>query len=346
MIDVLAITDRFAKRTIVELELERLLGVSGMRFAVSFLENDWPVESFQRSHEVQEFVGSDAVVARMAEDVDVILTHVGPVTERVFSEARRLRVVGVFRGGPVNVNIEAATRRGIPVVHAPGRNAPAVAEFTVGLVLAAFRRIPEAHKALINGIWRSDLYIFENSGLELDGRVAGIIGFGNVGARVSALLSGFGMHVLVNDPYVSREVVAASGAEPTDLDDLLKRSDVVSIHSRLTEGTRGLVNHSFLGKMKADAILVNTSRGGLVNHDDLVDALENGRLRGAALDVYGEEPLDNGSPLLHLKNVVLTPHIAGASQETAYRGVRQVISDVMAILKGERPQNCLNPKVL
>jgi D-3-phosphoglycerate dehydrogenase / 2-oxoglutarate reductase len=218
------------------------------------------------------------------------------------------------RGGPVNVNLAAAAERGIAVRSTPGRNAPAAAEHTVALLLAALRRIPDVHATVRDGQWRGDLYALSAAGRELSGTTTGLIGYGAIGARVARILRAFDSRVLVYDPYTSPDSSFVS-----TVDELFERSSVVSLHARLTPETRHIVDAAALARMPRGGVLVNTARGGLVDYDAVVDALESGHLGAAAFDVYDPEPVSKDARLLTALNVVLTPHLAGATVQTAER---------------------------
>jgi D-3-phosphoglycerate dehydrogenase len=345
LLDILALTDKFITSALVEDVLnERLAPVE--EFRLRTLTSDWPITPLHRGEEVDEFVGSEKAVTREVAQADLLLTHVGPVSSKVLQAAPRLRAIGVPRGGPLNVNVRAATERGVPVINAPGRNAPVVAEFTLGMILALVRNIARSHEDLRAGTWRGDFYVYELSGFELDGSTAGLIGYGNIGARVSRLLQAFGVRVLVYDPFVEAEVVREQGGEPVELSRLLGESDIVSLHLRQTADTMGFMNAERFRAMKPGAVFVNTARGGMVDYESLAAVLRSGRLAGAALDTYDNEPLRANSPLRELENVVLTPHIGGASMQTARRGVEMVVSDFVRLIRGERPERCMNAEVL
>lgn len=195
-----------------------------------------------------------------------------------FTRRPELRMVAVSRGGPVNVDLSAATRAGVAISFAPGRNATAAAEFAVGMMLAAMRRIPTANAELRDGRWRGDFYAYEEGGIELDGATAGLVGYGAIGRIVARVLRAFGAHVLVSDPYTDPEAARADGVEPVELDELLRRSGVVSLHARLTPKTRHLIDGDRLALLPRGAVLVNTARGGLLDHGPLPEALRTGRL--------------------------------------------------------------------
>jgi D-3-phosphoglycerate dehydrogenase / 2-oxoglutarate reductase len=248
----------------------------------------------------------------------------------------------VTRGGPVNVNIDAASERGVAVCYAPGRNAPAAAEYALGLMLAAMKRIPDAHASLSKGEWTGEFYAYEENGIELDGATVGLVGSGAIGRRVARVLHAFGSEVLVFDPFVDDAKVRETGGRKAELNELLESSKVVSIHARLTDETRAMIGADQIARMPEGSVLVNTARGGLLDYDALCDALESGHLTAAALDVYNVEPPPEGSRLFKVPNLVLSPHIAGATKETAHRAARIAAEEVGRYARGEDLLNVAN----
>lgn len=309
--------------------------------AVRELTLGWPLEPFGPVAEVSEASDAeDELIAALA-GAEVLVTQMGPVTERVLAACPALRLVVVCRGGPVNVNLEAAERHGVRVCFAPGRNAAATAEFTIGLLLAALRRIPQAHDLLARqGSWAgSSYYTYEHSGLELEDLPVGLVGYGAVGSRVARVLCAFGARVTVYDPYVRGEV---HGLRLSSLDDLLRRSAVVTLHARLTAETRGLIGARELALLPPGAVVVNAARGPLLDEDALCDALAEGRLSAAALDTFAREPLPPGSRLRALSDrVVLSPHLGGASRAVAEKAARIAAAEVGRWVRGEPLAHCL-----
>jgi D-3-phosphoglycerate dehydrogenase len=252
----------------------------------------------------------------------------------------RLELIAVSRGGPVNLDMAACRARGVKVVNTPGRNAPAVAEFTIGAILAETRLIREGHESLRRGEWRGDLYRSDLTGDELADLTVGVIGYGHIGTRVVRYLKVFGPRILVHDPYVPlRPEDAADGVEAVGLDELLRRSDVVTLHPRVTPETTRMINADTLARMKPGSYLINTARGPMVDYDALYEALRGGRLRGAMLETFAVEPPPPDWPILHLPNVTLTPHIAGASRRTIRLAADMVAAEVARHLRGEPPVN-------
>lgn len=305
----------------------------------------WPVEPFGRVAEVDEASGTEEELIEALRGVEVCVTQMAPLTQKVLDASPDLRLFCVGRGGPVNANIEAATLHGVAVCFAPGRNATATAEHTLGMMLAAMRRIPQTHADLAAGSWRGDYYRYDNVGPELEGSTVGLVGYGAIGSRVARILKGFGAEVLVFDPYVPADAVGNT-AEQVQLDELLSRSRVVSMHARATAETTGMIGAAQIKAMPAGSVLINCARGALVDYDAVCDALDSGHLFGAAFDVFPEEPIPEGSRLLSTPNVVMTPHLAGASKETAAKAARIVAGDVGRYLRGEPLAHCANPRAL
>ena len=328
------------------LMVQALEGDLGGDLDIVTMDFDWPLEPHIDVAEVEEAAGSEEEIIARGEGAEVIVTQLAPITQRVLGSLESLKLVVVTRGGPVNVNVDAATEYGVIVANAPGRNAPAAAEYTLGLMLAAMKRIPEAHASLQEGRWRGDFYAYEENGVELDGATVGLVGFGAVGGRVAKVLRAFGATVLVHDPFVEDERVEAVGAGKAALDDLLRRSGVVSLHARLTDETRGMIGAEQIARMPEGSVLINNARGGLLDYEALCDALESGHLGAAALDVYEEEPPPEGSRLFEAPNLVLSPHIAGATRETAHRAASIAASEVGRYARGEDLANLVNREVV
>ena len=313
---------------------------------ISTLDFGWPMEPHVDVAEVEEAAGSEEEVIEAGEGAEIVVTQLAPITEKVLDALDGLKLVVVTRGGPVNVNVDAASERGVLVCNAPGRNAPAAAEYALGLMLAAMKRIPDANESLSKGEWRGDFYAYEENGVELDGATVGLVGFGAIGSRVAKVLRAFGSEVLVHDPFVDDASVEEAGARKAELDELLERSRVVSLHARLTDETRGIIGADQISKMPEGSVLVNSARGGLLDYDALCDALESGHLGAAALDVYAEEPPPKGSRLFGAPNLVLSPHIAGATRETAHRAADIAAEEVRRYLAGEEPKNPVNGEAM
>lgn len=306
----------------------------------------WPYEPFGPIGTVQEASGSVAEVISAAQSSDIVVTQMAPFTADVFDACPGLKLVGVCRGGPVNVDLDAATAAGVVVSFAPGRNAQAAAEFTIGLILAAMRKITTTDAALKQGDWRGDFYAWENVGTELAGATVGLVGYGAIGRIVARILNAFGSTVIAFDPYADPASLAMDSVQSVALDDLLRRSAVVSLHARLTEETRHMIDADALALMPEGAVLVNAARGDLMDYAPLPGLLRSGRLGAVGLDVYDIEPPPADWPLFDAPNVVVSPHLAGATRQTAIRAADIVAADVSAFLSGRRPAHVANPAVL
>ena len=281
----------------------------------------------------------DEVLAHVG-GAPIVVTHAAPFSKAMFEALPALELLAVSRGGPVNVDAAAARARGVKLVNAPGRNATAVVEFTIGAIIAETRHVARGHEALKAGVWRGDLYREDLQREELSRLTVGVIGYGEIGRRLVPLLQAFGSRVLVADPYV--ELAAEhreAGAERVSLETLLERSDVVTLHARVTDETRGFMDAAAFARMRPGAVFVNTARGPMVDYAALHDALATGRLGGAMLETFAEEPPAPDSPLLALPNVTLTPHIAGASLTTVRVAAEKVAEEVRRHLAGEPPLN-------
>ena len=277
-----------------------------------------------------------------SEGISVLVIEADFVFEEVFEGAPGLRFVGICRNSTDHVDVEAATRHGVLVVNTPGRNARAVAEHALGLMLSLARGIPAAHRYVVEGRWQEPTEPYGRlRGVELAGRTLGIIGLGAIGRKLASLSAALGMTCLAYDPYV--QCVPAE-VRQTGLEALLAGSDFVAIHAPRTKETEGLLDARMLGLMRPSAYLLNLSDASIVAEDALVEALRARRLAGAALDVFETHPVQPHSPLLELDNVLLTPHIGGATEETVERHSAMMAEAVMRFLAGVRPEHLVNPE--
>jgi D-3-phosphoglycerate dehydrogenase len=287
---------------------------------------------------------SEEGVARIARDARGILFRSRPdCSASLMAACPRLYVVGRHGAGLDIVDVPAATRLGVAVVHAPGANAPAVAEHALMLMLMSAKRAVQVDRWTRDGDWRARR---DAQNEELGGKTLGIVGVGHVGRRVAGFGRALGMRVLAYDKYLSDDEVRQRGAEPmASLEILLPQVDVLTCHTPLTEETKGMINHRTLALMKRGAILVNTSRGPVHEERAVFEALVRGQLGAAGLDVWNEEPSPVDNPIFGLPNVVCSQHVAGVTAQATRAVAMQVVGEMLRVLRGERPEVLVNPEV-
>jgi D-3-phosphoglycerate dehydrogenase len=297
--------------------------------------------------ETRRLLSSEEFIDRIqGQNIEIVVVEADFLLREVFQKASKLKLVGACRGDVTHVDMAAATEHGVLVINTPARNATAVAELTVGLALALIRNIPVAHQIVSSGGWVDPMAPYLSlRGTELAGKTAGIVGFGAVGQRVARRLSAFETSILAYDPHVASERIKALGAQPLDLDALMEQSDLITLHCSSVPETTGLISAQRIALMKRTAYLVNTASAYVVDNQALAQALKERRIAGAAFDVYQTWPVQPEDPLLKLDNVILTPHIGGATEETVVRHSQMIADDIERFLAGRRPQNMLNPQI-
>lgn len=285
---------------------------------------------------------SEDELCKVIVDYDALIVRSGTkVTRKVIECGLKLKVIGRAGVGVDNIEVDAATERGIFVVNAPSAITTATAEHTFALLLALVRKIPQAFASLREGKWERTKFV----GSQLKGKTIGIIGLGRIGTQVARYAKAFGMRVLGCDPFISEERTRQLGIELRELDDLLCESDIVTLHVPLTKETQKMIDARAISLMKDGAILVNASRGGVVDEEALYEALTSGKLAGAALDVFEQEPPKEGSTsfkLTQLDNVVATPHLGASAKEAQQEAAIEVAKQVMAVLRGDFPTTAVN----
>ena len=276
------------------------------------------------------------------EDFDAIIVRSRTkVTRDVIEASNKLKIIARAGVGVDNVDVQAATERGVMVINAPESTSITVAEHTMGLILALSRKIAIADSSVKQGKWEKSKFM----GIELNGKILGVIGMGRIGSQVVTRSKAFGMETIVYDPYITEKTASELGVTVVDFETLIKKSDVMTIHVPLTSETKYLIGKEQLEMMKENAFLVNCARGGIIKECDLYEALSTGKIRGAGLDVFENEPPEN-SPLLELDNVVLTPHIAASTSEAQRDAAIIVANEIKKVFKGQSPKNVINMPVL
>ncbi|MBP1559564.1 MAG: 2-hydroxyacid dehydrogenase [Oscillospiraceae bacterium] len=308
---------------------------------------DWTqrnLDELQKINLLVEQGGSEAYeveddIIAAVKDADIIITQFCPINRKVIDACPNLKVIGVLRGGIENINLDYAKEKGILVYNTPGRNADAVADFTVGGILAECRNIARSHAVVKAGGWKSD-YPNRHYIPDLPGKTVGLVGFGEIGRKVAQRLAGFEVNLLAYDPYFKGE--APFGVKMVDLDELMATSDFISLHARMMPETRHMINAENLAKVKPGAYFINTARSGLVDEKALYDALTDGRLVGAFLDVFEEEPTNADYPLVKLDNVTVTPHMAGGSKDAFWNSPIKLAKEMGGLLTGECGRAVMN----
>jgi D-3-phosphoglycerate dehydrogenase len=324
------------------------MNLAAVRIVITECDHD----SFEAEHAVTDPVGAQLVLTQSrtatqlvagALGADAILVQYAQITAEVMDALPRLRVIGRYGVGVDNVDIDAASARGIAVCNVPDYGTESVSDHAIGLALAAARGIPRLDRGLRAGSFdlASVRPLFQTRG-----RVFGVIGMGRIGTATARKAAGLGYQVIGYDTAAEPDATTFHGFASVTLDELLQRSQVISLHTPLTEVTRAMIGPKQFAQMRSDAILVNTSRGGVLDTDALVEALAMGTIAGAAIDVHETEPLSAGHPLTTFDSVVLTPHLAWYTEESYDELKRRTVANVIEVCAGRAPRNIVNPEVL
>ncbi len=276
---------------------------------------------------------SDQMTQKIIEyQPDAILVRSGKVTKEAIGACKNLKVLSKHGVGVDNIDVKTATELGIPVTNTPRANFESVAEFTVGLIYALSRCIPLEDKRVKSGIWDKKNY----AGLHIKGKVLGLIGFGRIGSRVAELVLPLNLKILIFDPYLKVEDLPKNDVLCKTIDELLRLSDIVSLHCPLTAASKHLINKERLAIMKSTAVIINTARGGLIDETALAKALIDGKLRGAAIDAFEQEPPEADNPLLKLDNVIASTHIGGSSDKSFINMGVGAVSNLLKVLSFQK----------
>jgi D-3-phosphoglycerate dehydrogenase len=333
--------------------------------SITALDTYCSVVKYGRAAGQEDFLFEEHMIEIVRkENPEVLIVEAEPVTADVLDSSSTLRLITCTRGNPVNVDIERCSEKGILVTNTPARNANAVAEFTIGLLICCARCIPQsfmAHKTrsvtvpggeFIEKNTKDTTWIHPSlkklpynlfRGVEIETRILGLVGFGTIGQLVARKASALDLNMLVYDPYIAEQVVKEYHCKRVELDDLLQNADFVSLHAKVSGAMKPLIGEHELSLMKKTAYLINTARGALIDHDALRKALQNKTIAGAAIDVFAYEPLASDDLLLDLDNLIVTPHIAGASVDVVRHHSQMVLQDVIAYLDHKQPPHLVNP---
>ena len=339
---ILVVADSFVPVAVFKRGFEQLDGKHSVEY-LQLDESRAPRPATDSLLSLREFLGTPEQIADRVTEADILVVHGAPVTAEVLSAGTRLRLVCCARGGPVNVDVKAASALGIPVVNTPGKNADAVADQTIAFMVMLARGFPRAQRFLMDGgvVGKSAYEGARFLGHELGGHVLGLVGYGNVGRRVRQRAIAFGADTVVYDPYVQLPV-STGVRQASTLNELVSVSDFVSLHVRASAETENLFGREQFRAMKPGAYFINTARETLVDEEALVEALASGHLAGAALDVIRPRTDGGPHPLLRFDNVVMTPHIGGATHETLLRGVTMVVYEIVRFANGESLRSVVN----
>ena len=347
MLKMIISGDAMIPGTLFEGAVKKHLGKYVSEHVVGDFETNWGNLQERRLLVEQQGPEIEVVpeVVMNNKDAEVLTGLFVPVSSKLMDEMTNLRIVGLARAGKENINLEYATKKGILAFNIMGRNAEAVSDFTIGMMLAESRNIARAHLSIKNCGWQKE---FSNISFipQIKGKKVGIAGFGWIGRLVAQKLTGWDCEVLVYDAFTPKEEIEELGYTYVDKETLFKESDYLSINLRMVPATKNWADKKHLDMMKKDAILVNTGRSGLVDMDYLYEVLKDHRIGGAALDVYEQEPIDPESPFIDLDNVTLTTHIAGTTTEALTGSPYILMEEIERFLDGKKTRFVMNPEVL
>ena len=283
------------------------------------------------------------------EECDVLMVHFCPVPKRLIEKAKNLKAIITCRGGLEHINVDAATQKNVAVINVI-RNAVPVAEFAIGMMLNITRNITISHNDIMDNKWTKEFpnksYLSTLSNLKI-----GLVGMGNIGIEIATRLKAFGCNLIAYDPYLDRDRIKANELEDNvtfkdNIEDVFKEADIISLHMRLVDANKGIINKKLFSLMKKTAYFINTARGGLVNQTDLIEALKNNKMAGAALDVFQDEPIEKDCELIKLKNVLLTPHIAGQTVDAIPKSPFLLMKEVDKIVNKNISDRIVNFKLI
>ncbi len=303
--------------------------------------------SYENWMDTKKLLSSDEFVERIeGQNIEVLIIEADFVMREAFEKISKLKFLGICRADTNHVDVNAATEAGVVVANTPARNDVAVAEIAIGLMLSVLRGIPSSHNMVTSRSWIDPTAAyFSLRGFEITGKTVGIVGLGAIGKQVAKRLKAFDCKILAYDPFVDTDTMKNMGVQSSDLDELMQQSDIITIHVPVNPDTVGLINAQRISMMKSSAYLINTASTFVIDNEAIIKALKEKRIAGAGFDVYETWPVQPDSPLLDLDNVVLTPHVGGATYETIERYSNMIVDDVESFMRGEEPKHLCKPKV-
>ena len=350
-IKISIIGDSFIPSKVFLTSIKKHLKSIRPKIQIQFFTKDFKEEKLKPliSKEVSEAFGDQNDVIKIAKNTNILITTFAPITEHVLKNCEKLLVVACGRGGPINVNIKAATNKKVMVLFAPGRNIDAVVEYTLANIINLVRKIPEAITYVLKKKWKTPLEdtFLKPSGIEIHGKTIGIIGYGAIGKKLTRALHALGVNVLIHEPF-KKQLDKIGKHNSSTLQNLLAHSDIITIHARISKNGKPIISKKDFNKMKQKPYIVNTSRSQCIKTGDLIDAYKKKKIKGFYLDVYDKEPLNYSEKLYKIigKNIILTPHAAGVSQDIPYKTAEIVANEIKKIIQGKRPRFITNPKTL
>jgi len=320
-----------------------------MRFKVAVTDYVFPNLDIEKQElqkieaELIESTGSDEeYIIKVAKDADAILNCYAELTPRVIESLKKCQIIARYGIGVNNVSMPTATKKGIIVTNVPGYCVEEVSDHALALILACTRKICQLNKTVKNGKWDFKDY---RPMYRLEGQTLGIVSFGKIPRRLVEKVSAYKFNIIAYDPYVDKEIAAKYNVKLVTLEELLKESDIITVHAPLTKETEGMFGSEQFKIMKNSAYLINTARGGLVKDNELAQALKEGEIAGAGLDLLEDEKVNSHHPLVSLENVIITPHSAFYSEEALKDLQYKAVQEVVRVLTGKTPKSCVNPEV-
>jgi D-3-phosphoglycerate dehydrogenase len=350
-IKIAIIGDPFIPSKTFKLSLEKHIKLIRPKISIKFFFKDLKEKNLKPliSKEVSEAFGNQNDVIKIAKNANVLITTFAPITEYVLENCKNLLIVACGRGGPINVNITASTKKNVMVLYAPGRNIDAVVEYTLANIINLVRKIPQAIDYVKKNKWKTPLEdtFIKPSGFEIHKKTIGVIGYGAIGKKLTRVLEALGSNVLIYEPY-KKQLDKIGKKNNSSLENIFKNADIITIHARINKNGKPLISIKDFNKMKKKPYIINTSRSQCVESKSLIKAYKMKKIKGFYLDVFDKEPISSNSELYKTinDNIVLTPHAAGVSRDIPSKTAEIIAEEIKKILQSQTPRFVTNPKVV